>query len=290
MNSQASSATLTGLTESQKAALLTLLADDDPAVYQLIRRKLLGYGDAAVVWLSQHRLSSDPVLRLRVSAIVRYVRGQQADNRFLAFCLNHGEDFDIEEGAWLLAQTQYPEINVLGYQAVLDSYANVLSEKIGGETSPEAVLRAMIEFLFVQQGFRGDELNYYNPENSYLNRVLDQRRGNPISLCLLCMLLGRRLHVPIVGVGMPGHFLARYQSMQGEIYIDAFHQGKLLSKADCVKYLKQNRIGFEDSLLSVANSRRMLQRMCANLHQIYSEKQLAEESERFQRYIVALAR
>src|SRR5690606_39368836 len=70
--------------------------------------------------------------------------------------------------------------------------------------------------LPIYLGFRGNEQNYYDPANSYFNRVIDRRTGNPISLCLLFMLLGRRLEMPIAGIGFPGHFLCRYQTSQEE--------------------------------------------------------------------------
>src|SRR5579885_2666040 len=106
------------LSENQKAALIKLLADDDMAVYHTIRGKLLSYGQVAGQWLRPHTLSSDPILRRRAQEVVYYLARQEADNRFLAFCLNQGEDLDVEAGAWLLAQTQYPDINVTAYQAL----------------------------------------------------------------------------------------------------------------------------------------------------------------------------
>jgi regulator of sirC expression with transglutaminase-like and TPR domain len=104
----------------------------------------------------------------------------------------------------------------------------------------------------------------------------------------LCV--SRRLQLPVVGIGMPGHFICRYQSPTDEIYIDAFHRGRLLTKADCVNYLVQSSYGFQEGLLSPATPRRVLLRMCANLHQIYLHLKLAEETCRVQRYVVALAK
>jgi len=223
------------LSASQKAALVTLLADDDAAIYQTVRERILSYGTEATDWLRPHTLSSDPVLRRRVQEVVQYLARQSADNCFLAFCLNHGEDLDLEEGAWLLAQTQYPDINVAAYQALFDSYAADLRERIDFGSGAEGILTTINQYLFGELAFRGNEQNYYEPDNSYLNCVLDRRTGNPISLCLVDLLIGRRLRLPIAGIGMPGHFLTRYQSSTGEIYIDAFNQGKLLTKADCIK-------------------------------------------------------
>jgi regulator of sirC expression with transglutaminase-like and TPR domain len=96
--------------------------------------------------------------------------------------------------------------------------------------------------------------------------------------------------LPVAGIGMPGHFLCRFQCSTDELYIDAFNRGKLLSRTDCVKYLVQTNYGFQEGLLSPATPRRILLRMCSNLHQIYLHLKLAEETARLQRYIVALAK
>jgi regulator of sirC expression with transglutaminase-like and TPR domain len=280
----------TTLSENQKTALLKLLTDEDMAVYHTIRGKILSYGNSASEWLRPHTLSADPVLRRRAHELVQYLARQHADNSFLAFCLNQGEDLDIEEGAWLLSRTQYPDINLLAYQALFDSYAGDLRERIDFGSPPESILASINQYLFSELGFVGNETNYYDPDNSYLNRVVDRRTGNPISLCLTYLFVARRLKLPIVGIGMPGHFLIRFQSSTGEVFIDAFNRGKLLTKADCIKYLLHTSHGFQEGYLAPVTPRRILLRMCSNLHQIYAQLELAEETSRVQRYIVALAK
>jgi regulator of sirC expression with transglutaminase-like and TPR domain len=278
------------LSESRRTALLNLLTDDDPAVYQTIRETILSCGPRAVEWLRPHTLSSDPALRRRAQEIILHLDRQAADNRFLSFCLNHGEECDLEEGAWLLVQTQYPEINVEAYQALLDNWAGELKERTASVFEPKQILTAMNRYLFQRLGFSGNEENYYDPDNSYLNKVLDRRTGNPVNLCLVYLLFGRRLRLPLAGIGLPGHFICRYQSSAGDIYLDAFSQGKFLSKADCVQYLLQGNYSVRDDYLAPVSPRRMLLRICGNLHQIYSHLELTEETTRLQRYLVALAR
>ena len=278
------------LSDSRRAALLNLLADENPAIYQTVREKILSYGPQAAGWLRPHTLSSDAVLRRRAQEIVLHFDRQAADNRFLAFCLKHGEEFDLEQSAWLLAQTQYPEINVEAYAALLDSYAGELRERVDFSADAKRTLAAINKYLFHDLSFSGNDQNYYDPQNSYLNRVIDQRKGNPINLCLLYILLARRLRLPVVGIGLPGHFICRYQSSAAELYIDAFNGGKLLSKADCIQYLVRGKHSLGDDYLAPINPRRMLLRICGNLHQIYLRLELAEETTRVQRYLVALAR
>ena len=290
MEQVGSATALEELSENERTALLTLLADEDPAVYASIRSRILAVGPAAADWLRPHTLSRDPILRRHSVEIVRNLDRQSADNLFLEFCLKQGEAFDLEQGAWLLAQTQYPDINVGGYRALLDSFASDLSERVesGGEAAK--VLAAMNRYLFEELGFAGDQENYYDPENSYLNRVIDRRTGNPINLCLVYLLVGRRLKLPVVGIGLPGHFICRYQSSSVEIYIDAFSGGKLLTKADCVQYLLQGNYSLREDYLAPVSSRKLLLRICSNLHQIYQHQQQAEVATRLQRYMVALAR
>ncbi len=278
------------LSEGQRKALLNLLGDEDPVVYQSVREKILSVGEQAGEWLRPFRLSTDPILRRRAREIVRHFDRQEADTWFLAFCLKHGEEFDLEEGLWLLAMTQYPDINVEAYRALMDNFAAELRERIDFKETDKEILSTLNNYLFDELGFSGDEENYYDPQNSYLNRVIDRRRGNPINLSLLYYLLARRLQMPVTGIGLPGHFICRYQSTSSEIYIDAFHQGKFLTKADCIQYLINGNRSLQDEVLAPVSPRRMLMRICSNLHQIYSQMELPEETTRLQRYLVALAR
>src|SRR5258708_110086 len=94
------------LSENQKAALITLLGDENPTVYQAVREKILSCGDTVIEWLRPHTLSSDPALRRRAQEIIQNLARRAADDRFLAFCLTEGNDLNLEHGAWLLAQTQ----------------------------------------------------------------------------------------------------------------------------------------------------------------------------------------
>src|SRR5881396_3256960 len=137
------------LSEGQREALIKLLSDEDAAVYRLVREKILSYGQTALAWMHPHVLSSDPVLRRRAQEIIDYLARQSADNRFLAFCLSqHGEDLDVEQGAWLLSQTRYPDINIAAYQALFDSYAGDLRDKIDFGARPEQILATINHYFF----------------------------------------------------------------------------------------------------------------------------------------------
>jgi regulator of sirC expression with transglutaminase-like and TPR domain len=146
------------------------------------------------------------------------------------------------------------------------------------------------KYLFDELGFEGDEQYSENPENSYVTRVADRRSGNPISLCAIYLFVARRLKLPVTGIGLPYHFVCRYQSSIKEIYVDAFRRGHFWTKADCIKHLVNTNHGLHEGYLAPVSSRRILVRMCANLHQTYSQLEMTEDATRVQRYLVALAK
>lgn len=278
------------LDERERSALLTLLGDADPSVFAAVRSRVLSLGPSVCEWLRPHALSSDAVLRRHVRSLLHHFESQDADHEFLAFCLRHGEDLDVETGALKLAATTYPELNPEAYRAVLDEFAEELRRRIDPESEPRAQLAAINQYLFTELGFRGNEESYFDPRNSYLNQVLDRRTGNPISLCLIYLLLARRLQMPVTGIGLPGHFVCRFQSSQDSVYIDAFDRGRLLTKTDCVQYLIHSAFGLHEQFLTPVPPRRWLMRMCGNLHQSYLHLEQDADATRMQGYIMALSR
>jgi regulator of sirC expression with transglutaminase-like and TPR domain len=278
------------LEEKQRKALVSLLADDDPKVYRTVRQTILSYGPSCCKWMREHALSNDPVLRRRAGEIVDHFARQDADRQFLAFCLNQGEDFDLEQGVMLLCRTQYPRINLEAYSAVLDEYAGELRQRLDLNGPVDQIIRVINDYLFRDLKFTGDEHNFYDPQNSYFNKVLDRKKGNAISLSLLYLLLSRRLRLPVTGISLPQHFLCRFQSSRAELYIDAFHGGRLLVKADCIKLVMALHQRFDDSCLAPVTARRILQRLCNTLQQVYAQQKSAQQAGRLQGYLVALTK
>jgi regulator of sirC expression with transglutaminase-like and TPR domain len=267
-----------------------LLADEDPSIYEMVRSKLLSYGQTVCQWLRPYTLSNDPLLRRRAVEIINHLTRQSADQRFLTFCRRHGEELDLEEATGLLAQTHYPETNLEAYRALYDTWAQDLRERLKMGAAPEQILSVLNGYLFKDLGFVGHEHYGYDPESCYLNRVVDRRTGNPIGLCAVYLFVARRLRLPVAGIGLPGHFICRYQSSTKEIYVDCFRQGRFLTKGDCIKYLLQTNHTLQEGYLAPVSPRRMLLRMCANLHSAYAHLEMTAEAARVQRYVMALTR
>ncbi len=278
------------LSERERLALIELLDDEDPQIYAQVRERLIECGPEIIKLLKPHTISDSRLLRKRATEIINYFRKQEADNAFLEFCLKNGDDLNLETGVWLLAKTQYPEINEEGYRALLDKYASDIALRLKYALRGISIVNTINSYLFDEIGFTGNEIDYYNPDNNFMNIVIDRRTGNPVCLCTLYILVSQRLNLPVVGIGLPGHFICRYQTSSEEFYIDAFNRGRILTKADCIRYARTTNQPTEKGFLSPVTPRNILLRMCSNLHQIYLQRKQLDEERQFQRYLIALAR
>lgn len=176
---------------------------------------------------------------------------------------------DIARAALLYARDAYPDLDVNSYLARLDDMA----EKISLRLNQEHPIAAINDFLFDQLAFRGNEDHYFDPRNSFLNQVLDRRVGIPITLSVIYLELARRLGLPMHGIGLPGHFVVRYDGDQDVLYLDPFNKGKILTEEDCrrqVKTISGGRLAFDPSFLTPLSPRQILSRMLRNLKALYT--------------------
>jgi len=137
--------------------------------------------------------------------------------------------------------------------------------------------------------FTGNSDDYYNPDNSYINKVLEDRRGIPLSLSVVWMFTARRLNLPIVGINLPGHFMLKYNVPKVDIYIDPFNGGKLLSRLDCIRFMVNAGYQFSEQHLTPTTNRQILVRMLNNLAEVYSQKNDALRAEPLKKAVTILA-
>ncbi len=181
------------------------------------------------------------------------------------------DDIDLAWAALLIAASEYPELDVIAQMEVLDSLAAGAAKGMGDDGDPLSSVNNLSAYLFDEVGFHGNDSEYYDPRNSYLNEVLARRMGIPITLSLVCIEVGKRLGVPLEGVGMPGHFLLRHRDEPG-IYIDPFHRGILLSEEECAQLLRdatRTAVPWDQSYLTTVSNRELIARILRNLKGIY---------------------
>jgi regulator of sirC expression with transglutaminase-like and TPR domain len=138
---------------------------------------------------------------------------------------------DVAEVALALARDEYPELDVAAYLCELDAMAHEARGYVRGNLRERVA--GLCRYLFHEMGFRGNVQEYYDPRNSYLNDVLDRRTGIPITLSAVAMAVGTRAGLEVVGVGLPGHFIAKAVAEGRQVLFDPFHGGQPLSRRDC---------------------------------------------------------
>jgi regulator of sirC expression with transglutaminase-like and TPR domain len=275
--------------QNDRAALISLLADEDVATYSAVKTKLLSYGTVVEEWLRPLTISNDPIVRRRVREILEHQARQRTIDAFLKFCEASGERLNLEQGCWLLAQTRYPFIKPDAYTALLDMWGADLSDRMARMKTEEARLGEFNRFVFTGLKFDGSLLYGQDPDCCFLNRIIDKRMGNPIGLSAVYLFLARRVRLPMVGIGMPGHFICRYQSAHIEMYVDCFRRGTFISRADCLRQLRESKVSTPEVFLEPATPRQILLRMCRNVVMTYGHLEMGEEAGRAQRYVEALA-
>ena len=186
------------------------------------------------------------------------------------------EELDLAEAALLIAQAEYPHLDRGRYLRLLDKLAMEAKRRTSDAMGPYGMVNALSEYLFDEEGFRGNEDDYYDPRNSFLNDVLERKLGIPITLSLVYMEVGRRLELPIVGLGMPGHFLVKYRAQEDEIIIDPFHRGIILDEEECADLLSRasgQAAAFQPDYLAPVAKKQILTRMLNNLRSIYLSRE-----------------
>jgi regulator of sirC expression with transglutaminase-like and TPR domain len=189
-----------------------------------------------------------------------------AVSEFARYLARPAEEIRLDEAALLLARTEYPALDLPAQMARLDALA-ARAECDPGQ-SPQANIASLNRLLFEVENFSGNEEEYDDPRNSYLNDVLDRKTGIPITLSLVYQEVARRCGLPVVGVGFPGHFLAKYLTPSGEILLDPYHRGAIVSLQECEEKLKTQfgeEAEFRPSYREASSTRQTLTRMLNNL-------------------------
>jgi regulator of sirC expression with transglutaminase-like and TPR domain len=185
-----------------------------------------------------------------------------ATARFTELLARPEADIALDEAALLIAAHAHPELDVDARLAQLDA----LGARAAGMSAGE-----LATLLFVDEGFRGNEDDYGDPRNSFLDDVLDRRLGIPITLSVVMLEVGRRCGLQLHGVGMPGHFLVG--GAPGE-WFDPFHQGARLDLAGCAALFaaSHSNARFRPQFLMPVGPRLIVQRMLANLQHSYQQR------------------
>lgn len=278
------------LTPQDIHALIHLLGDDDDWIKQQARSALRAAGDLTTPYLETASVGDDePEIRSESSALLEDIHFDDIERRWVALQATvEGEA--LEEGAFLLERMILPD-RARHVEIARDELRELTAGAL--EAVPEhAPLEERVDSLrsYVHETcrFHGNTEDYYDPDNSFFSSVLIRRTGIPITLALVYLTIGRRIGVPLVGIGMPMHFLIGYRAASSYRYLDPFFGGREVSRGECLLLLE--RAGFDpaERYLRPAPVVGILERMARNLTVIYQNGARERELRLARRYVTML--
>ncbi len=264
-------------------ALVKLLDDPDEEVYHHVQERLLAYGSEVISRLeSAWEQSLDTLLQERIENIVHTIQFSNVKED-LNLWYQSGA-FDLLQGALVINRYQYPDLDE---QAVINQVEEIKREIWLGmqfEMSSIEKIKLINHVFYNQFGFSGNTKNHNDPQNSYLNQVLDSKKGNQISLAILYATLAQKLDIPVYGVNLPQHFILGYIDESNSekeygvlFYINAFNKGAIFGKHDVDQFLRQLNLEPQPGFYSPCSNTEIIRRIIRNLISAYDNLGAADK-------------
>lgn len=261
------------ISKSEIESLIFLLEDPDPDVQFGVKKRFEELGEHAVPLLDQFKSESiHDSERETINEIIYNITIGSLLEEF-SFLVEQGinDVRTLEKAILLLSRFGNPTIREGEYAKKLDQMAQQIGTDIAYTPSVQEKMQILLQFVFRELRFRGDSKDYHNPENAYLDRVIDRRKGLPIMLSLVVVFIARRLNLPFYGVNMPIHFMLLYETYNQNMLIDPFDGGTIVTYDQCYYFLKKNGIEPRPEHLKKGDEQEILSRCIRNLIQSYSK-------------------
>ena len=230
-------------------ALVHLLDDPDQEIIKMVVGKLTSLGPDIIPSLEQHwEKSADPGVHKKIEEVIQIIHADTLSNDLREWYLNHTDD--LLQGAMLVARHLYPDINILKIQNQVEKLKKDIWLEMNYNLTPLEQVNVFNHVFYSLNGFRGIETDANKTGYCYINYLLETRKGNPISLGILYLVLANQLQMPVYGVDLPQHFILSYhnhpiqpaqteQEIRSDIifYINPFNKGMIFTREDITHYL-----------------------------------------------------
>ena len=245
-------------------ALISLLDDEDREVIYHVEQEIINIGEEIIPFLeSEWEKNFNPLVQRRIEDLIHSLHYDLLISRLKTWKENGGKD--LLEGLWILATYQYPDLD---FQKLKHDIEQIYYEtwlELKNDLLPLDQVKVLNSVLFNKLKFSANTKNFHSPANSMINVVLETKRGNPISLCAIYMLVAQKLKIPIYGVNLPNLFILTYKSPETQFYINAFNKGLIFSRADIDNYISHLNLSPNDIFYEPCDNLEILKRILRNL-------------------------
>lgn len=262
--------------ENEIKALLALVDDPDEEVYSMIRNRILSMGEEIIPSLEEAWENHfDHEVQQRLEGLIHEIQFSEARKQLIIW--RESPNNVLIDGAFLLARYQYPELDKDESMKIVDTLISDAMAEITPTLSPLEKVKVLNHVIYDIHGFRGNKKNFHAPQNSYINDVLQTRKGNPLSLSILYTTVAQALGIPIHGVNLPEHFIMAYVdeidastgNKEIPFYINAFNRGAIFTRNEIELFIRQMKIEPKERYFVPCTNQQVLQRMLHNLIAAY---------------------
>ena len=262
-------------THSEIESLMLLLEDPDPFVQEQVQLRFMELGDRAIPILDQIRVETkDKEEKKRAKDVLYKLTFTSLKEDFAELLLEGvGNRAQLERAVITLARFGNPTLRESEYVKKLDYFADMIRASLRYNRSEREEMQTFMKFIFEDLNFRGDNKDYHNPANGFIDQVIERRKGLPISLSLVAMFIARRLQLPVFGVNMPIHFMLAFVGEKEEQLIDPYDQGAEVTYDQCYFFLKKKNVTPKPDHFKMASELNILARCIRNLMHSYERKE-----------------
>jgi len=274
--------------EKEFKALVSLLEDEDNEVSQHVESKIMSLGGAVIPFLEQQWESSfDPVIQRKIEDMIHTLQFDQLSKRLARWKEDGAKS--LLEGMWLVSTYQYPDSTIEDINQELEQiYYGIWTELKEG-LHPYDAIKIINNALFKKLKFRANTKNFHSPNNSFLKAVLESKKGNPISLSIVYILIAEKLGLPIYGVNLPNLFIITYKSEDLQFYINSFNRGLIFSKKDIDNFLANLSLTPKAMYYEPCSNEEIVKRTLRNLIMAFEKIDEHAKAEEIKQLLVQLS-
>jgi regulator of sirC expression with transglutaminase-like and TPR domain len=245
-------------------ALISLLDDEDVEIVAQVEKEIMSLGEIIIPYLeTEWEHNFNPLVQKRIEELIHTLHFDLLRSRLAKWKEDGG--LDLLEGMWLIATFQYPDLTFAKIKADIEQIYYETWLELKNDQLPFDQVKTLNNVLFSNLKFSANTKNFHSPANSMINIVLETKKGNPISLCVIYMLVAQKLKMPVYGVNLPNLFILTYKDKDSQFYINAFNKGLIFSKADIDNYISHLNLSRMDIFYQPCSNLDIIKRVLRNL-------------------------
>jgi regulator of sirC expression with transglutaminase-like and TPR domain len=253
------------LKDTEIKALVSLLDDEDAQIVSHVEGKILSLGTTIIPFLEQEwETNFNSLVQRRIEELIHTLQYELLKERLIQWY--ETEEKDLLTGMWLVATYQYPDLDLIKLRQDLEQIYYETWLEFKPDLYPFDQVKVVNSVLFSKLKFGANTKNFHSPGNSMINVVLETHKGNPITLCIIYLMVAQKLKLPVYGVNLPNLFVLTYKDdKHAQFYINAFNKGLIFSRQDIENYINELHLTPQSSFFEPCSNLEVIRRVFRNL-------------------------